>query len=428
MTRIMQTKHTERKEPLGSPFGFKGGYLSELWQSICELKGETGAVGMGVGVQSVLWSDANVFIRYGEIEGNRIMGEMTRYALSIADQFDYDTPIDLIDRILPEVYAHGQSLSAMPELRYTFALNALVTVDHAAWGLYSHERGLSFEQLIPETYRHALTSRHSELASIPAIPYGMTEAGIIEVLEDGYFLLKIKIGADPDQDGDQEKMLEWDKQRMSQIHELSQRYSTPHTISGKIAYYMDANGRYESKESLLRFLEHADRIGALEHILLFEEPFPEELEIDVSDVPVRVAADESVHDEVDAWKRIEMGYGAMALKPVAKTMSKSLKVAKLAMDQGVPCFCADLTANPLLADWNKNLAARLSPIPGLRGGAIETNGYQNYANWEQMKSWHPLPGASWIASTGGMYRLDERFYQTDGGALDLSPSYAALLV
>jgi hypothetical protein len=148
----------------------------------------------------------------------------------------------------------------------------------------------------------------------------------------------------------------------------------------------------------------------------------------VSDVPVRVAADESVHDEVDAWKRIEMGYGAMALKPVAKTMSKSLKVAKIAMDQGIPCFCADLTANPLLADWNKNLAARLSPIPGLRGGAIETNGYQNYANWEQMKSWHPRSGASWIASTGGMYRLDERFYQTDGGALDISPSYAALLV
>ena len=49
-------------------------------------------------------------------------------------------------------------------------------------------------------------------------------------------------------------------------------------------------------------------------IALIEEPFPEELEIDIRDIPARVAADESAHTDKDALKRIEMGYKAIALK------------------------------------------------------------------------------------------------------------------
>lgn len=426
MIRIAETKHAVVNEPLLSPFGFKGAYLTELWQSVTRLMSEDGAVGIGVGVQSVLWSDPRVFVRYGETAGNELMAGLTRCALARMRQSGFETPFDLLDALLPEVYAYGQSSTGLADLRSTFALNALVTVDHAAWGLYSRGRGSRFEELVPEAYRTALARMQMRLASIPLIPYGMDEAGIIRMLDDGYFLLKIKIGADPDQDGDREKMLAWDCRRLEQVHAIASRYDTEHTDSGHIAYYLDANGRYDTKERLVRLLEHADRIGALERIVLFEEPFPEEVMIDVHDIPVRLAADESVHDERDARERIDLGYGALALKPVAKTMSMSLKVAKLAQELGVPCFCADLTANPLLTDWNKNLAARLAPLPGLKVGIIETNGHQNYRNWERMKQWHPRAGAEWIEAENGLYRLGDGFYETAGGALEISRSYESL--
>ena len=108
-------------------------------------------------------------------------------------------------------------------------------------------------------------------------------------------MLKIKIGSDPERDGDANKMLSWDKSRLSLIHELADRYSTEHTDSGKIAYYLDANGRYPDKDTLLRLLDHADKIGALDRIALLEEPFDESNEVDVHDIPLRIAADESAH-------------------------------------------------------------------------------------------------------------------------------------
>ncbi|MBU4200845.1 MAG: hypothetical protein KKG09_09570 [Verrucomicrobia bacterium] len=40
---------------------------------------------------------------------------------------------------------------------------------------------------------------------------------------------------------------------------------------------------------------------------------------------VRIAADESAHSVQDAKTRIDMGYNAIALKPIAKTMSMSLR-------------------------------------------------------------------------------------------------------
>lgn len=427
MIRISETKHAIRKEPLLSPFGFKGDYLTELWQSVVGLRAQDGALGIGVGVQSVLWSDPRVFVRYGENSGNRLMAELTQYALTLADKAEFRTPLELVDRLLPEVYAYGRKSTGISDLRATFALNALVAADQAAWGLYSRGKGMSFEELVPDAYRSALSERQQELASIPVVGYGLSEAAIEQMLSEGYFLLKIKIGADPDQDGDQDKMLAWDQQRLSQIHDIASSYETTYTRNGKIAYYLDANGRYDGKDRILRFLEHADRIGALDRIVLLEEPFDEASEIDVSDVPVRFAADESVHDERDARVRIDMGYGAIALKPVAKTMSVSLKVAKHARDRGIPCFCADLTANPVLADWNKTLASCLSPLPELKIGAIEMNGHQNYRDWDRMKSWHPYAGASWTESDRGIFRLDESFFAAAGGALGISPHYENLL-
>src|SRR5690606_22546683 len=109
------------------------------------------------------------------------------------------------------------------------------------------------------------------------------------------------------------------------------------------AYYLDANGRYDSIERVMRLMDHADKIGALDQILLLEEPFPEEVKLDVARLPVIVAADESAHSDHDCLERIALGYRAIALKPIAKTMSMSLKIARLAHEKNVACFCADLT-------------------------------------------------------------------------------------
>ena len=70
------------------------------------------------------------------------------------------------------------------------------------------------------------------------------------IIKKGHFFLKIKIGADPDKDGDMEKMLEWDKQRIASIHKAIGNIEVPHTAHHKIPYYFDANGRYDNKDRL----------------------------------------------------------------------------------------------------------------------------------------------------------------------------------
>jgi len=404
------------REPLAAPFGFKGGYLSELWQSMVKFENADGCSCIGLGTQSTLWSDADVFIRNAESAGNSMMFLATNFATKAALEIEWETPLDLLDRLLPITYEYAKKVTNNPDLRLTFALNALVAVDNAAWLLYSKENGIDdFDKMLPTKFRESLSCRHGKLACIPLMSYNVPIENIVKVLDEGYFFLKIKIGSDPDKDGNLDKMLEWDKQRLTEIHEVAKDRTTPYTDNGHIPYYLDANGRYDSKDRLMRFLDHAQEIGALDRIILLEEPFPEEMEIDVSDIPVRLAADESAHSDKDALKRIELGYGAIALKPIAKTMSMSLRIAEIAHEREIPCFCADLTVNPILVDWNKNVAARLASLPGLKIGVLESNGHQNYTNWPQMLSQHPCAGASWIKPAEGIFNLDDTFYKESGG-------------
>jgi len=340
----------------------------------------------------------------------------------------FDHPMTLLDELLPLTYRYGQTITGLSALRLTFALNALVAVDNAAWMLYAAENGLrTFDEMIPADYRKALAYRHRELASIPLMSYGVPQADIAKAVGAGYFFIKIKIGADPDKDGDLDKMLAWDKQRLAAIHTAIGRSEIPYTANHHIPYYLDANGRYDSKDRLMRLLEHAEKIGALERIMILEEPFPEEYRVDVRDIPARLAADESAHSDRDARERIEMGYRAIALKPIAKTLSMSLKIARLACEQNVPCFCADLTVNPILVDWNKNVAARLAPLPGMHIGALETNGHQNYKNWGLMQSYHPRAGAPWMETAHGRFHLDDGFYAASGGILEPSRHYLEMV-
>ncbi|MDF2716803.1 MAG: hypothetical protein K0R28_3728 [Paenibacillus sp.] len=427
MVRIDEAEWAIEREPLATPFGFKGGYLSELWQTAVKLHSQEGHTAVGLGVQSVLWSDPRVFFGTTETGGNEMMLALTKRAVQLARGEAYREPIELLQRLVEPVHAYGREVTARSDLRETFALNALVPLDHAAWLLYAAGIGSrSFEELVPERFRHALAERHRVLACTPVVSYNHAEADVLRMLDDGYFVLKLKLGSDPDKDGNLDKMLEWDKRQLELVHRLAMDRTTPYTDSGKVVYYLDANGRYDSTERVLRLLDHADRIGALERTILLEEPFPEENKLSVDGLPVRVAADESVHHERDAEERIDLGYGAITLKPIAKTMSVALSVAKAAKDRGIPCFCADLTVNPWMVDWNKNVAARLAPVPGLKVGLIESNGHQNYANWRAMTSYHPKAGASWTQADNGVFHLDDSFYDECGGALGRSGHYDRL--
>jgi len=417
------------REKLIRPFGFKGGYVNEIWQTVTSLESTSGNLGMGLSTQSVLWSDAGIFAEHSEAGGNTLMFAIQEYALQLLKNTSYTNPVELIDSILDEVYEYGKKVTGKSDLRLTFILNSLVGVDNALWMMYAKENGISsFDEMIPVEYRPALSGKHKLLASIPLMAYAIPLNEIVSAVNDGYFFLKIKIGADPDKDGDPEKMLEWDKHRIKEIHEAIGKTEIEYTKNGKIPYYFDANGRYDSKERPQKLLDYAGEIGAFEQIMIIEEPFPEEYEEDVSDLGVRIAADESAHSDKEVIKRIQMGYGAIALKPIAKTLSISLKAAKVAYENKIPCFCADLTVIPILVDWNKNVAARLAPLPGMNIGVLETNGHQNYKRWEELVTFHPCAGKDWTKTRNGLFYLDDDFYAKNGGIFEISEHYKNLVM
>ena len=409
------------REPLVRPFGFKGGYLTEEWIVSAYLESESGLHGIGLGTQSCLWSDAKVFASNSEAGGNAIMFSMTQYALKLLVGKTFTSPVELNDWLWPQVWEYGKKVSANPDLRATYALNALVAVDNAVWVLFAKENGLtSFDEMIPGAYRPALAAHHTKCASIPLFSYKVPVAEIKEAVDSGYFFMKIKIG----QPGTQEEMLAKDMARVAEIHAVLKDCRTPYTKSGKLPYYFDANGRYEKKDTFLRFVDHLKKIGAYDQVAIVEEPFDEYADIDVNDIPLRLAADESAHTVKDALERIEMGYRAMALKPIAKTMSMSMKIAQAAYEKDIPCFCADLTVCPAMVEWNKAVAARLPAFPGIGDlGLVETNGHMNFRNWETMRNDLAYPNAHWTRTEKGVFECDADYYAKSGGILEPMPRY-----
>lgn len=99
MIRIQSANGNFEREPLVAPFGFKGGYITEAWQTVALLTSERGTEGLGLGVQSVLWSDARVFAGASEAGGNAWMFAMTEHALRASVGMEFETPLDLLDRL-----------------------------------------------------------------------------------------------------------------------------------------------------------------------------------------------------------------------------------------------------------------------------------------------------------------------------------------
>ncbi|MDH3651802.1 MAG: mandelate racemase/muconate lactonizing enzyme family protein [Saprospiraceae bacterium] len=414
------------REQLRRPFGFKGGHITGVWQPVAYVESENEKVGIGLGTQSVLWCDARVFAKHSEQGGNALMYAVTERALQMLDGETINHPIEWQEQILDELHEYAKDITRQKDLRKTFSLNPLVPVDNALWILYAMENNLTnFDQLIPERLSGGLSARHDKVASIPALGYGTSMDEIRRLAEEEFFIMKIKIGAP----GDQAEMLEKDKNFIKNIHDTIGHYETGHTKDGKIPYYFDANGRYQKKETLHRFLDYADSIGALEQIAVIEEPFGEhnsESVLDLCERGVRVAADESAHTDKDALLRIEQGYNAIAVKAVAKTLSMTMKIAQIAYEHQVPCFCADLTVNPILVDWNKIVAACLPAFPELDFGLLETNGWQNYRHWDKMSQKHPMAGAPWTKAIRGVFNTNQDFFEASGGILQISEYYASL--
>lgn len=422
--RIAATQSNFEREKLKIPFGFKGGYLSELWQTVVRLTSENGHSKVGLGTQSVLYGDMDLFASWSEAGGNALMYALTERALQLSRSVSFETPVGLIDTLLPELRKEARRITGKEDVNENFILNALIGLDNAAWLLYAEEHNRStFGTMIPEPFKPALSYHNDRIGIMFQVSYDMPLGDIEKAVDRGYFIIKIKTG----QPGSQEEMLRKDMNRLSEIHKALKDKSTSQTPDGKILYTMDANGRYQKKKTLERLIEHAADIGALEHILFVEEPLSEDNREDVSEVGVPIAADDSVHNVEDARERIEQGYRVLVLKGIAKTLSISLKIAKLAYEQGIPCVCSDLTVNPILVDWHKLLAAHLHPFPGLNMGVMETNGDMNYRNWKAMQDYHPSGHAPWTKVRDGTFVLNKDFYRESGGIFKSSKHYEQLI-
>ncbi len=423
MIKIIRTQSYFEREKLIRPFGFKGGFLTELWQVASKMHSDSGISRIGLGTQSVLYGDADLFSRHSESDGNAMMFDLVNKSLEHVNNTPFRTPVELLDKILPAVIQDGKSITGKQDLNTNFVFNALVGVDNAAWLTYAAENKFSsFEEMIPQQYKMALSHRNKKIAIMYQIPYGMPMEDLKNAVKQGYFVFKIKTGAP----GTQSEMIQADIDRLSLIHQTLKDFRTEQTENGKLIYTMDANARYEKKETLLKYLDHARKIGAFDQILLIEEPLNEKNEESVADIDIRIGADESVHDEQSAIDRLDLGYKVMVLKGIAKTLSMSVKIAKLAAERNVPCMCADLTVNPILIDWNKNLAAHLAPFPVINMGMMETNGDMNYLNWKNMVNYHPAAQAPWTIPKNGVFELDSDFYKRSGGIFEQSNHYESV--
>lgn len=400
------------REPLQKAFGFKGARFTEKWLSRVTLRAGDLIARAEAGL-ATLWSDADVFRAHTETGGNLLSLCVLEWALQKARDNRYENPRHLLETLLEPAHAYAQSLTQRRNLRKTFTLNALVGLDNAAWQLQARlKNATDFDAMLQSApgvlADGVLPARQPALACVPLVSYEVSPDEVRALVEQGHFLLKIKLG-----NGDEpQRMLQNDTARLREIHRAVGEMPTPHTQDGRIRYYLDANGRYPDKALLQQLLESTRAGKMFDQIALLEEPFPEDVEIDVSDLGVMVAADESLHDPANVAARAALGYRALALKPAGKTLSMTLEMLAAAQRLGLHCFVADSSCTPAMLDWNRNVAARLPALPGFKIGILESNGAQHYQNWAAMLAAHPLSHHRWLHAEQGIFHLDETFFQT----------------
>ena len=402
-----------QREPFARPFAFKGSAFHEKWNLIVRLDDEAGTRAYGLGGLAVLWSDARVFAAHTESGGNALMTATLERALQAALDVEWERPPDLLAVVRPAAEAFARAATGLgAALQPTFVLNALVALDNAAWLLWARRHGLDrFADWVPEEARPMLRDRQARVVRTPAVGYNMPDGRIEALLAAGAGILKLKVG----HPGDEAQMLAGDARNLERLGRLTEGRTTPHTEDGRVALYLDANGRYPSADAVRRLLDHADALGLLDRIAILEEPLAPEARDAVGELPVRVAADESLHDPDDVPRRSDLGYAAIAVKPAGKTLSVAFQMLAAAHRASMTAFVADNACVPALVEWNKGVAARLPAFPGVRGGMMESNGAENYGRWEGMLAEHPAAGAPWLAEREGAWRLDDDYYARSGG-------------
>ncbi|MEE2658940.1 MAG: L-alanine-DL-glutamate epimerase [Candidatus Latescibacterota bacterium] len=414
-----------QREPFAKPFAFKGSAFHEKWNLVVRLQGDDGGQAFGVGGLAALWSDSEVFAAHSEIGGNALMVAILERALACSRDREFTAPPELLAAILPEVQDYAGAVTGRgSKLLRTFTLNACVALDLAAWTLWSRRCGVDdFDGLVPDAVRPALAHRQQDIALVPAVAYNTPPQRVEEILAEGAAILKVKIG----HPGNRDEMISGDCAGLRRISELIVGAKTPFTKSGEVGLYLDANGRFRDLEAVNQVLDAAGDAGLLERTLLLEEPFAADVHAVVGDLPVPVAADESLHDPAEVKDRQGLGYSAVAIKPAGKTLSIAFDMIAEVHRCGLAAFVADNACVPWLVEWNKAVAARLPAFPGVRGGMMESNGPENYGSWSRMLTEHPCAGASWLRAERGAFRLDDDYYDRSGGIfLDPQP-YCQLL-
>src|SRR5690606_21693195 len=107
------------------PFGFKGGYLTELWQVVSRIRSDSGNEGIGLATQSVLYGDAAVFEKNSEANGNALMYVLSNRTLQLIEGKSFYNPIDLLQEIIPKLFEEAKRLTDTADLNINFVYNAL---------------------------------------------------------------------------------------------------------------------------------------------------------------------------------------------------------------------------------------------------------------------------------------------------------------
>ncbi len=203
MLRYDRYRFAIEREPLLRPFHFKGGYFTEKWINITSLETDKGIKATAIGGSAVLWSDPEVFFAFSETGGNVVMAAMAEHAAQLARNCIFKDPIEALQTIFPEQHKYGCRITGRSNLSKTFTLNTLVSLDLALWKLLAMEKALEkgpargrvhFFDSIPELFAPAFNQRQGKLAHVPLITYNTPITEVIDLVAQGHFFLKIKIG------------------------------------------------------------------------------------------------------------------------------------------------------------------------------------------------------------------------------------------
>ncbi len=448
MVAIKKIASSLRKEP--GAMGFAGGSMSGFWQSAVAIQTTGGYIGASYGTQNPLWCSKQLYGalqgQHGPVKGERLANELmyalTKEVLTALAEQDISAPEEAMLRAISDpaiadtVRAFYRKNGLQGELPFTYILNAAVAPDLAVWMATSQARGIdNFNDLTG----HRLSHRAERVAVIPLVSYGIREAQIEDLIDQGYRIFKTKMGAYDDryEKGSVEdfmNMMKVDREKLQLVSRLTESLETDLTEDGRVPLYLDFNGRIPSDDRgvnlLQAYMEVAASVNALDRIIVVEEPFEDMKSMgsqfdvfrDFMDrYGVTIVADECAHSAEDVRELLALGCRGFALKPAAKTLTETLRMIDIITghndanpDDNAYCFCADLTVVPSLVEWNLHVQARLPPWPGLAEGVrmLESNWMQHYLYRNRLPERYP---ASEVASPeGGVFLPTAEWFRTGG--------------